>query len=235
MTKSTPLVSVVIPLFNSELYIEGTLDSVAAQTYAPIEVFVIDDGSTDRSASLVQTHSLPLTYIYQTNQGVSAARNAGISRATGKYIAFLDADDKWASEKLNKQVAILEREPGFAAASGRGKYVGNLELLQHRERMPFDDENTAYKPHSMGSTLYRRELFEKIGLLDETLVHSEDVDFFLRLRDFGYQIFEMDEVVQYVEIHGKGLVSKVSEESWIMPHVIRRSMKRRRQMEKSNG
>lgn len=107
---SKPLVSVVIPAFNSGEYVREAIDSVFAQTYSPIEVIVVDDGSTDDTAE--KLHSLikaqKIRYTFQPNQGLAAARNTGIGLAEGKYLQFLDADDLLAPEKIEKQVKRLE-------------------------------------------------------------------------------------------------------------------------------
>ena len=97
---SSPLVSVIIPVYNGQAYLRPTLKSVFAQDYRPLEVIAVDDGSIDRSAEIIR--SFPeVVYLYQDNRGHAAARNAGISAANGEFLAFLDADDLWPPDKLN--------------------------------------------------------------------------------------------------------------------------------------
>lgn len=113
-----PLVSVIIPAYNAELTIRETLESVSAQTYRAMEVLVVDDGSSDRTAAIVEEFSANdsrFRLVRQSNAGVGAARNTGISQAIGKYIAPLDADDLWMPEKVEKQVACME---GFGDNTG---------------------------------------------------------------------------------------------------------------------
>lgn len=98
-------VSVVVPCYNAESFIAETLDSICAQTHAPTEILVIDDGSTDSSAAIVERFSDRVRLIRQDNQGESHARNRGLSEATGHWVAFLDADDLWEPTKLEKQIA----------------------------------------------------------------------------------------------------------------------------------
>ena len=128
---SSPLVSVIIPAYNAEGFIVETLDSVVTQTYRPMEIIVVDDGSTDRTAEIVKDYqqmrkltSRPvsrlssdstgkpdnLIYIYQQNSGPSKARNTGIKAAKGDYIAFLDADDLWMDYKLEKQINLFRKD-----------------------------------------------------------------------------------------------------------------------------
>lgn len=116
-----PLVSVIIPAYNAGKFISDALDSVYAQTYRPIEIIVVDDGSTDKTADVVKKYIAEATYqpkstditaiyLHQKNSGPSAARNAGIRTAKGGYIAFLDADDLWLNNKLAKQMALFEKD-----------------------------------------------------------------------------------------------------------------------------
>lgn len=115
---SNPLISVIIPTYNSENSIGDALDSVFSQTHRPIEIIVIDDGSTDGTAEIVKQYvrtcptgeGIELVYIHQENSGPSKARNAGIRASHGEYIAFLDADDVWMQDKLEKQLRIFMKQ-----------------------------------------------------------------------------------------------------------------------------
>src|SRR5213078_156464 len=110
MTDEQPLVSVIIPVYNGARYLRAALESVFAQTYRPIEVIVVDDGSGDDSGVIAQ--SFPdVHFIHQENQGVAAARNHGFDAARGEFIAFLDQDDLWTPEKLKVQVNYLLNHP----------------------------------------------------------------------------------------------------------------------------
>src|ERR687893_681850 len=100
---SAPLVSCIVPVFNGERYLQAALDSIFAQTYRSLEVLVVDDGSTDNTAAIVGSYGDRVRYLQQDNHGPSAARNRGIEAATCEFIAFLDADDLWHAEKLERQ------------------------------------------------------------------------------------------------------------------------------------
>ena len=106
-----PRVSVIIPTYNCARFLQRTIDSALRQTYRDFEVIVVDDGSTDDTQALMQQYSQPVSYVYQQNQGASAARNAAVSRAEGEFIAYLDADDIWTLDKLARQVEYLDAHP----------------------------------------------------------------------------------------------------------------------------
>jgi glycosyltransferase involved in cell wall biosynthesis len=116
---NNPTVSVVIPAYNAARFIRRALDSVLAQTYPATEVLVIDDGSTDETASIVESYRARVTLIRQNNMGASSARNAGIDGATGDLIAFLDADDYWEPQKLERHVQLYRNNANLGlSASG---------------------------------------------------------------------------------------------------------------------
>ena len=103
-----PRVSVVIPTYNCAKFLGRTIDSALRQTYRDFEIIVVDDGSTDGTQALIAAYEESIRYVYQTNQGASAARNAALSRASGEFIAYLDADDLWLPDKLSRQVEFLD-------------------------------------------------------------------------------------------------------------------------------
>ena len=103
-----PLISCIIPVYNGQRFLAESLDSIFAQTYRPLEVIVCDDGSTDGTAHVAAEYPQPLVYIHQPNQGSPRARNCGIRAAKGDFLAFLDADDLWRSEKLTRQMARFQ-------------------------------------------------------------------------------------------------------------------------------
>src|SRR5580658_5195808 len=116
-----PLVSVVIPCYNSARYLGETIESVLAQTYARVEVIVVDDGSTDATPKIAQSY--PVQYVYQANRGISAARNTGVIHSRGKYVQFLDHDDRLLPTAIEVGVKFLEERPECAMAIGEHRYI----------------------------------------------------------------------------------------------------------------
>ena len=180
-----PTVSVIIPTYNHARLLEKALASVFAQTFKEYEVIVVNDGSTDDTAQVVAKFGTRVKYIEQANRGVSSARNRGIRESRGRYIAFLDPDDTWFPDKLEKQITLLEArtELGFVYASARavdedGNFLGNkpdrvhsntLEELLRRNFIP------------TLTVVVRREFLEGVGYFDEELSGPEDYHLWLRL------------------------------------------------------
>lgn len=189
----TPLVSVVINFLNAAEFIEEAIESVFAQTYTSWELLLVDDGSTDYSTDIARRYAAQypgrvryLEHAGHQNRGTSVSRNVGGRNATGKYVAFLDADDIWLPHKLEQQVAILESRPEAAMVYGPGRWwyswTGKVEdrqrdyiqdlglppdtLLQPPKLLSLFLRNEDYVPSSM-AILVRREVLERVGGCDE--------------------------------------------------------------------
>lgn len=187
MDRHSPKVSVVIPAYNAEATLEGTLQSVLGQTFSDIEVLVVDDGSQDRTSEIARCFGNPVRVIFQENRGVSEARNNGVKGARGLYIALLDADDVWHPDKLEKQVRMLD-----ANQDVMGNYVGVVRVsasgdtLEHLPARGFDDLcrslllHSSVIPTSPSSLVLRREAFDLVGLFDPRFSQCADWDFLIR-------------------------------------------------------
>lgn len=183
-----PLVSVIIPAYNAESTVAATIRSALQQTYVRREVIVVDDGSTDRTASTVATFGSRVNLVRQANAGVSAARNRGVEEARGAVVAFFDADDTWHPAKLALQVAALQR-PGVGAAICDVEYVDvhgvTLGVSDYREALGTLEFGVAEALRHLqftGSYLAaRRDLVCRLGGFDEALRTAEDIDMILRL------------------------------------------------------
>ena len=126
-------VSVIIPTYNRSSVLSRAIDSVLRQSDRDFELIVVDDGSTDNTKNLIEQYSDQITYIYQDNEGVSAARNLGLKHATGEWVAFLDSDDEWKKKKLEKQIAFIEKNPLFQWSHGNEKWLRNGKHLNQKK------------------------------------------------------------------------------------------------------
>jgi glycosyltransferase involved in cell wall biosynthesis len=179
-----PLVSVVIPCYNSARYLAETIESVLAQTYARVEVIVIDDGSTDATHKIAQSY--PVRYVYQTNRGISAARNTGVAHSRGEYIQFLDHDDRLLPNAIEVGVRFLEKQPECAMAVGEHRYIqadGTEIGCSSKHTLGRDHYQELLKHNFIEtpcSVLHRRSALELTGLFDEKVQGAEDYELYLR-------------------------------------------------------
>lgn len=181
-------VSVVIPSYNAAAYIVGAVESVLAQTFRDFEILVIDDGSTDNTKKVLEKYGEPVQYIYKSNGGVSSARNFGIEKARGKYIAFLDADDVWVPKKLEKQIAVLEANEKIGLCYAAAEKVDeNLQTIGRIEARAYEDYcealllNLNIVAGSCSSAVIRREVAQRTNGFDAKFSTCADWDYWLRL------------------------------------------------------
>ncbi len=186
----TPTVSVIIPCYNQARYLADALKSVQAQTWPDWEAVLVNDGSTDDTAAVAaQFLDSRIRYIYQDNQGLSAARNTGIRAAQGRYLAFLDSDDEWEAEFLEKCIQVLESDHALA-----GVYTLNFHIDQNGHTLP-DNGGQVVEPASFRSRLLEGGYFppnsvvvvaavvREMGLFDVALTSEEDWDLWLRISE----------------------------------------------------
>jgi glycosyltransferase involved in cell wall biosynthesis len=188
-----PFFSIVIPLYNKEKYIQRTLDSVLAQSFADFEVVVVDDGSTDNGTSVVRSFGdQRIRLIQQKNSGGSAARNRGIAEAKGKWISLLDADDEYKPDFLKEAWLCIEQFPQVGAVYTRFievKGEGKTYFPKERDGYEFLDDYCSYAMSSQGCEIWtgaitvRADIFESTGLfpVDVKVGEGEDVDMWLRI------------------------------------------------------
>lgn len=191
-----PKVSVIIPTYNRAALISRALDSVLTQTFKDFDIVVIDDGSVDNTKEVIKPYLDRIRYIYQTNGGISAARNRGIQESTGQYIAFLDSDDYWAPEKLQYQVEILDRDPKVGIVYVRMPIVNEQgEVLGMKPNgisgRNFQELLRVWGDLPTSSVMTRRECFERLGLFDEHLPPMEDIDMWIRIAH-DYNLHEIE-------------------------------------------
>jgi glycosyltransferase involved in cell wall biosynthesis len=224
-----PLVSVIVPVYNGERFLAFTLQSIFDQDYRPLEGVVIDDGSTDGTAEIARSFA-EVRYLYQSNQGVAVARNAGLEAARGEFIAFLDADDLWAPHKLSLQVAYHLQHPEVDCS-----FVGLVNFLEHGIEPPLwlrDNQSEAGRTdYSPCTLLARRSVFERVGLFDTSYRVGEDTEWFARAVDTGIRMGMLPDVLVRRRIHGANLsYESPSVRLGVLMKILKASIDRKRRM-----
>jgi len=190
------LVSVVIATYNMGNYLPEAVESVRAQTYRPLEVIIVDDGSTDDTATVIRRweNDPGVRYVWQENQGQTVAKNHGISLARGAYVAFLDGDDRWKPYKLEHQMPLFGQNPATGVVYSdavfideQGHETGRREIAHPHGRVTSRllEDNFV----NFGSAVVSARALEHLGAFDEALPMSIDYDLWLRLStayEFGY-------------------------------------------------
>jgi glycosyltransferase involved in cell wall biosynthesis len=181
-----PRVSVIIPTYNRARIIEEAVDSVLAQDYKDFELIVVNDGSTDNTSEVLAPYGDDVHVLSQENKGVSAARNRGITEASGKLIAFLDSDDLWLPQKLSMQVEFFDQRPDALICQTEEVWVRNGIRVNPKQRHK-KPSGMIFKPSlklclvSPSAVMIRRDLLDRAGGFDETLPACEDYDLWLRI------------------------------------------------------
>jgi len=217
--------SVIIPAFNAGRFLGEAIDSVLGQSRPPFELIVVDDGSTDATASVAR-RSPAVRYIAQPHGGIAAARNRGVSSATGNCLAFLDADDRWTPGKLEAQLAAVEADPELDVLLGHCVEVRQSEWAARLERpVPPDGGVPGYLA---GACLIRRAAFERVGPFEATLRAGEFIDWFLRARARGLRIRMLPGVVLWRRLHdaNHGVTERASYSDYA--RILKNDLDRRR-------
>jgi glycosyltransferase involved in cell wall biosynthesis len=199
---AVPGISCVIPVFNGARYLAEALESVFAQTLAPVEIIVVDDGSTDATPEVAGRYCERIIYIRQDNAGPAAARNLGIARARCDWIAFLDADDLWLADKLERQAGRLVARPELEISI---THVRNFWIPELRAEEEASRDHHISRPAIPGyvaqTMLARRAVFDTVGMFDPRLRVSEDTDWFARASDRGAVLELLPEVCVLRRLH----------------------------------
>ena len=177
------LVSCIIPVFNGEKYVAETIESVIKQTYANIEIIVVNDGSIDNTLAELRPFRKQISLYIQPNLGQSAARNTGLKMAQGEYISFLDADDLWDSEKTQLQMDYLTANPSILACFAHVRNFWIPELQSEKEQLEREGLIKFIHPFSLCTFLAKRCVFEQVGDFKTELSYGEDSDLFARLKE----------------------------------------------------
>ena len=228
MTYRDSLVSVVIPVYNAAAFLDEAIASVWDQTYRPIEVILVDDGSTDGSAAVAARHGAAVRYHYQENARIVAARNQGVHLATGELLAFLDADDLWPPDKLAGQVEALKKHPQVNMVFGHMEHFFSPELdeaARARIKLP-EGEAPSY---CAGAMLVRRASFDRVGAFATQWRVGEFVDWYQRALHDGLQPHMLPQVVVRRRIHATNTTRSQKDATLDYVRILRAGILRQRQ------
>ena len=224
---SKPLISVIMPAFNAAAFIAEGIDSILAQEHRPIEVIVVDDGSTDDTASIAAGFGSPVRCCTQKNTGPPSARNKGLSMARGDLIAFLDADDVYEPGKLELQVKKLEENPQVDVVVGK---MVRLELASAPDEplvfVPIEQDD--HVNLQLGTALFRRAAFDKVGFFDVSLLATDDWDWFMRARELKVGLLMHKETVLKQRLHRTNITRDRVAGMHFLALMLKRSIDRRR-------
>lgn len=218
------LVSVIVPAYQAEAYLDEALESALAQDHSAYEIILIDDGSTDRTGEIAAAHGVRVQR--QPNRGPAAARNAGLALARGELLTILDSDDVWPSYRLSRQVAHLRAHPED------GMVMGLTEaFVTPGEPRPAHFPLIAVTgpfPGHPSTMLVRREAFELVGPFDESLRLSEDLDWLARAGDAGVRIGRLECTLLRYRIHAANTSRHTHAVEAATLRMLRASVRRKR-------
>ena len=219
-------VSVVVPVYNAAPYLAACLDSVLAQTRPADEVVCVDDGSTDGSADVLAAYADRVRAVRRPHRGVAPTLNEAVALARGDRLAFLDADDLWAPEKLALQTAALDADPALDACFGHVRQFVSPDLpaaVRAGIACP-DGPQAGWLKQTM---LVRRAAFDRVGGFDERYHTGDFVAWFVRAREAGLRTRMLPETVAYRRLHRSGLASQAAF-GHEFAHILKGALDRRR-------
>jgi glycosyltransferase involved in cell wall biosynthesis len=218
-------ISVIIPVYNGEAFLADAISSILRQHYDPLEIVVVDDGSTDGSAIIAK--SFPnVVYVYQENKGHQVARNCGLQMAKGNMISFLDADDLWSDDKLELQLSCFKKNPSTEIVVG---YTQRMQLLNVKDgKHEFRNYSDPVLGMSFTASLIRKSAFDKVGLIDEKFRQCDDWDWFMRAKELNVSMVVHKEVITFYRRHDDNMTNQITSGNHYTMMMLKRSLDRRR-------
>ncbi len=223
-TSRRELVSVIIPVHNGEAFLAAAVASIRSQSFPAIEIIIIDDGSTDGTPGLIGHLGSDIVTAHQPQRGPAAARNHGLTLAHGEFIAFLDADDLWPTDKLHSQINRLREDPSLDVVLGRVQPIQSDDMIVPEDQ----DMVSPVVTVQVGSAVFRRAIFQRVGIFDETLYFSEDHDWFLRAREQHVRLAVMAQVTLLYRRHPGNMTRGRNHQGYQLVKVLKASLDRRR-------
>lgn len=216
-------VSVILPVYNGQAFIADAIESILNQNFPTLELIVIDDGSTDRTAAIVSRYQTRLRYLYQPNQGPAAARNLGLQSMNGNIVGFIDADDLWPNGRLLKQLNFLEKNPDQLIVQGQLQY-----LCQSTDSPGWQACGQPFFSLSIASALFRKTAFEQIGFFDTNLRYCDDTDWLIRAQEQNLAITSRAEITLFYRRHEHNLTNQLEPFKHYTLQVLKKSLERKR-------
>ncbi len=223
-----PVVSAIVPVRDGARFLPDALASIQAQNYSALEIIVVDDGSRDDIEEVLRRLPAAIRYMRQEPSGPAAARNRGILAAKGELIAFLDVDDLWPPDNLNLMVDAMSANPARDVVQG---YPQIMREMADSGQYEFIGSPRDIFPDYLGAALYRRSAFDKVGMLDETLMFGEDIDWFYRARECGLAIERLEQISLLVRRHDRNMTRDQAAEDFaskLLQKILRRKRASRR-------
>jgi glycosyltransferase involved in cell wall biosynthesis len=222
-----PVVSVIVPVFNTERYVADAINSILRQTSRASEIIVVDDGSTDASADVVKSFGSAITYCYQRNRGAAAARNTGIRLAGGNFLAFLDADDLWTPDKTRRQLDLFATHADIQIVFGNVEQFVSPEL-DPRAQSRLRTELKRMPGYHVGTMLIETDAFHQVGYFSEELHLGEFIDWFDRAQQSNLRQVMVEDMVMRRRIHrtNQGLFKREFRKDYIT--VLKAAIDRKR-------
>ncbi len=196
---NTADVSVIIPVYNGERYLQFAIDSILSQTRPPKEVIIVDDGSTDQTRTIVDAYQQRLVYLFKAHSGIARTLNLGIQHAQSNYVAFLDADDLWIKEKLDIQLTAI-REHSVDMVFGYIEQFVSPELSdipQKKIKAP----DTAIPGYSRDTLIIKRESLQHVGAFSTDYRIGEFIEWYARAKDLGLSSLMLPDILVRRRIH----------------------------------
>ena len=222
---SSLTISVIVPVHNREQYVAEAIRSVLAQTYPATEIWVIDDGSTDNSAAVIQEFGDAVRYHHQPNSGAAAARNQGAELATGDFLSFLDSDDRWLPNKLALQLAEFEKNPDLAMAFGHVRQFYSPDLPPDQRPRITAEVMAGYH---VGTLLVRRSAFQRVGPFETQWRVGEFVSWQARATDMGLPMVMLPDIVMERRLHATNMGRTEHSSANDYLQIVRAALERRR-------
>lgn len=229
MNNMLPSISVIIPTFNREKYLGEAIESILEQDYQPIEIIVVDDGSTDNTKALISTFPT-VKYVYQENSGQAAARNQGIAISKGEYLAFLDSDDLWIPGKLHSQMNYMQNHPEIKILFGHVQQFSPDEYKTLHGK-----EATKILPGLFFGTFFiRKKDFLEIGYLQTQLHVGEFIEWFTRAKETGFKYHTLKDIVMKRRLHDTNLGLQQQSGPNNFAQILKASLDRKREQSLQN-